>query len=99
MNAILQNQSESKEIVNHPVLAQKTTMQAIVQDRYGSSSVLKLRSIDKPEIGADEVLVRVRAAGVHIGDLHVMTGQPYPMAPSPRSRAFAIQARSSQTRR
>src|SRR4051794_28427568 len=66
--------------IDHPVLAQKTTMQAIVQDRYGSSSVLKLRSIDKPDIGADDALVRVRAAGVHVGDLHVMTGQPVPDA-------------------
>lgn len=54
-------------------------MRAIVQDRYGSSSVLELRNIAKAEIGVDDVLVRVRAAGVHIGDLHVMTGQPYLM--------------------
>src|SRR5438128_9960032 len=52
-------------------------MKAIVQDRYGSAEVLELRDIDKPGIGADEVLVRVRAAGVHIGDWHVMTGKPY----------------------
>ena len=27
----------------------------------------------------DDVLIGVRAAGVHIGDWHVMTGQPYLM--------------------
>ena len=32
-----------------------------------------------PTIGDDDVLVRVHAAGVHIGDWHVMTGQPYLM--------------------
>jgi NADPH:quinone reductase-like Zn-dependent oxidoreductase len=84
VNAILQNQYGSKVVqdlgdIDKPVPAQQTTMQAIVQDRYGSSNVLELRSIDKPEIGVDDVLVRVRAAGVHIGDLHVMTGQPYLM--------------------
>jgi NADPH:quinone reductase-like Zn-dependent oxidoreductase len=54
-------------------------MQAIVQDVYGSTEALKLRDIDKPQIGDDDVLVRVHAAGVHIGDWHVMTGQPYLM--------------------
>jgi len=54
-------------------------MKAIVQDTYGSSSVLELRDIHKPQVGEDDVLVRVNAAGVHIGDWHVMTGQPYLM--------------------
>ena len=39
-------------------------MKAVAQDTYGSPDVLELRDIDKPEIGDDEVLVRVRAAGV-----------------------------------
>ena len=52
-------------------------MQAIVQDRYGSADVLRLARIARPEIGDNEVLVRVHAASVHIGDWHVMTGQPY----------------------
>ena len=42
-----------------------TTMKAIVQDRYGSASVLTLSDISKPEIGDHDVLVRVHAAGVH----------------------------------
>jgi len=52
-------------------------MKAIVQDRYGSPEVLKLRDIDVPDVGDDDVLIRVHAAGVHIGDWHVMTGLPY----------------------
>ena len=52
-------------------------MKAIVQDEYGSTGVLELRDIDKPEIGDGEVLVRVRAAGVDRGVWHVMTGRPY----------------------
>lgn len=43
-------------------------MKAIVQDRYGSPHVLELRDIDKPVVKDDEVLVRVRAAAVNIGD-------------------------------
>jgi NADPH:quinone reductase-like Zn-dependent oxidoreductase len=54
-------------------------MKAIVRDTYGSAGVLELRDIDKPEIGDDEVLVRVRAAGVDQGVWHVMTGLPYPI--------------------
>ena len=54
-------------------------MKAIVRDSYGSAGVLELRAIDKPEIGDDEVLVRVRAAGVDQGVWHVMTGLPYPI--------------------
>ena len=56
------------------------TMQAIVQDEYGEADeVLRLEEIDKPEIGDDEVLVRVHAAGVDRGAWHLMTGLPYPV--------------------
>ena len=52
-------------------------MQAIVQDTYGSADVLQLRKIDRPQIGADEVLIRVHAAGVDFGVWHLMAGIPY----------------------
>jgi NADPH:quinone reductase-like Zn-dependent oxidoreductase len=55
-------------------------VKAIVRDEYGSPDVLELRDIDKPEIADDEeVLVRVRAAGVGRDVWHVMTGLPYPI--------------------
>ena len=52
-------------------------MKAMVQDTYGSAEVLELRDIDKPEIGDDQVLVRVRAAGVNPADWAIMSGLPY----------------------
>jgi len=52
-------------------------MKAITQDKYGSTDVLELRDVDKPTINDDEVLVRVEAAGVGIGDWLVMGGLPY----------------------
>ncbi len=53
-------------------------MKAIVQYRYGPpDDVLQFREIDKPVIGDDEVLVRVRAASVHPDVWHVVTGRPY----------------------
>lgn len=37
-------------------------MKAIVQHTYGSADVLELAQIDQPDVGDDEVLVRVHAA-------------------------------------
>jgi len=54
-------------------------VKAIVQDRYGSVDVLETRDVDKPVIGDHEVLVRVHAASVHIGDWVLMTGSPFVM--------------------
>jgi NADPH:quinone reductase-like Zn-dependent oxidoreductase len=54
-------------------------MKAIVQDRYGSTDVLQLQDVNKPEVGLDDMRIRVYAAGVHIGDWHLMTGEPYLM--------------------
>lgn len=54
-------------------------MKAIVQDSYGSADVLRLQEIDEPEIGDDDLLVRVHAAGVDPGVWHMMTGLPYLM--------------------
>ena len=54
-------------------------MQAITQDTYGSHDVLKLANVEKPQIGDDEVLVRVRAASIHVGDWILMTGSPWVM--------------------
>ncbi len=55
----------------------RTRMKAVVQDTYGSSEVLDLRDIAKPEIGEGDVLVRVRAAGVNPGDWAIMGGLPF----------------------
>lgn len=52
-------------------------MRAIVQDRYGSAGVLEARDIDKPVIGDGDVLVRVHAASIHVGDWILMTGSPF----------------------
>ncbi len=52
-------------------------MKAIVQEKYGSPDDLELREVDKPAVGDDEVLVRVRAASVHPDVWHVVSGRPY----------------------
>ena len=52
-------------------------MKAIRYDRYGPPDVLELADVDMPEIGGDEMLVRVRAASVNPLDWHLMRGKPY----------------------
>ena len=52
-------------------------MKAIVQDRFGSPDVLRFTDVDPPEIGADDVLVRVHAAAINPYDWHVLRGDPY----------------------
>jgi NADPH:quinone reductase-like Zn-dependent oxidoreductase len=54
-------------------------MKAIIQDRYGSPDTLEFREIATPAIGDDEVLIRTRAAGLHIGDAFAVRGSPFPV--------------------
>jgi NADPH:quinone reductase-like Zn-dependent oxidoreductase len=64
-----------------PLTAGGTTMTAIVQDHYSSApeDLFRVAEIDRPTIGDDEVLVRVRAASVDRGTWHIMSGLPYPI--------------------
>jgi NADPH:quinone reductase-like Zn-dependent oxidoreductase len=73
-----------------PSSATARTMTAIVQDAYGTEpeSVLRVAEVARPEIGDDEVLVRVHAASVDRGTWHVMSGQPYLM----RAAGFGVRA-------
>ncbi len=51
-------------------------MKAIVQERFGPPEALRLVDIDKPEVGADDVLVRVHAAALNPADWHILRGDP-----------------------
>ena len=54
-------------------------MRAIVQDVYGQpAEVLRPAEIATPEVGPDEVLVRVRAASLRVGNLFAVRGAPIP---------------------
>lgn len=52
-------------------------MQAVVQERFGPPESLRLMEVDRPEPGAGEVLVRVRAAALNPYDWHLLRGDPY----------------------
>jgi NADPH:quinone reductase-like Zn-dependent oxidoreductase len=64
---------------NDPAASTPRTMRAVVQDSYGSVEVLRMDEVAPPVIADDEVLVRVRAAGLDRGTWHLMTGRPYLM--------------------
>ena len=74
--------------MNNPAATTSTTMRAIVQDTYGTAAVLRLAQVARPRIADDEVLLRVRAAGLDRGTWHLMTGQPYLM----RIMGFGLRA-------
>ncbi|HLM40513.1 MAG TPA: alcohol dehydrogenase catalytic domain-containing protein, partial [Microvirga sp.] len=64
-------------MLTKPNPVRQDTMEAIVQDEYGSPDILELRDIDRPEITGEAVLVRVHAAGVNPGDWAIVGGLPY----------------------
>jgi NADPH:quinone reductase-like Zn-dependent oxidoreductase len=51
-------------------------MRAVVQDRFGPPDVLQLADTGLPEVGADDVLVRVHAAALNPADWHIVRGDP-----------------------
>ena len=96
MSASIRNRNVASDSITQvsPSSEHGSTMRAIVQDRYGSADVLHLSEIERPVIAEDEVLVRVRAASVHIGDVHMMTGMPYLM----RIMGFGLRAPKARVR-
>ena len=70
-------------------------MKAMLQGEYGEAQdVLRLGEIDRPEIEDDQVLLRVRAAGVDQGVWHFMAGVPYPV----RIAGFGVRAPKNPVR-
>jgi NADPH:quinone reductase-like Zn-dependent oxidoreductase len=52
-------------------------MKGIVQERYGlPERVLRLEEIQRPPVGDDDVLIRVRATSVNTPDWITVTGVP-----------------------
>src|SRR5438067_6338421 len=51
-------------------------MKAAVYRRFGPPDVLGIEEVEKPAVGDDDVLVRVRATSVNPADWHALTGTP-----------------------
>lgn len=51
-------------------------MKAAVRQTYGSPEVLRLEEVTTPTPADDEILIRVRAASINLGDWELLTGRP-----------------------
>ena len=56
--------------------AATSSMSAWRQSAYGGAAVVSSARVAVPAPGAGEVLLRVRATGLHAGDVHIMRGEP-----------------------
>jgi putative ABC transport system permease protein len=72
----------------------ETTMQAVVQDKYGETDVLRIEDVDRPAVADGEVLVRVYAAGLDRGVWHLVAGLPYPV----RLAGYGLRAPNNRVR-
>lgn len=52
-------------------------MKAIVCLEYGSPDVLKLKEVEKPTPGDDQVLIQVHASSVNAAECHIVRGEPF----------------------
>ena len=52
-------------------------MRAVVHDRYGPPTVLRLEDVDRPVPADDEVLVKVHATTVNRTDCHIRAANPF----------------------
>ena len=52
-------------------------MKAIVWTKYGSPDVLQLKEVEKPVPQEDEVLIKIFATSVTIGDIKIRTAAPF----------------------
>jgi len=50
-------------------------MRAIAIDAYGGSERLQMMELPIPEVGPNDVLIRVRAAGVNPADISIREGR------------------------
>lgn len=54
-------------------------MKAVVRSEYGDADVLWIARLARPVPKNDEVLIRVKAAGLDYGQWHLMAGKPLAM--------------------
>ena len=51
-------------------------MKAVVRYRYGPPDLLRLEEIPKPDVLDDELLIKVQAASLNLGDWEILTADP-----------------------
>jgi NADPH:quinone reductase-like Zn-dependent oxidoreductase len=56
-------------------------MKAVIHSRYGNPEVLQVTTLERPVPQKNEVLIRVKAAGLDDGQWHLTSGKPFAMPP------------------
>ena len=56
-------------------------MRAAFRSRYGPPEVVGIRQVEVPDLGVDELLIKVRASTVNRTDCHYRSGRPWIMRP------------------
>ncbi|MFT7465313.1 MAG: NADPH:quinone reductase-like Zn-dependent oxidoreductase, partial [Pseudohongiellaceae bacterium] len=74
-----ENSQQTSESSQQTSESSQQTMGALVHREYGSFDVLSVQQVPRPAPKHDEVLVRVRAAGLHVGDCFMVRGAPFVM--------------------
>jgi NADPH:quinone reductase-like Zn-dependent oxidoreductase len=54
-------------------------MKAVIRSEYGDADVLRITRLERPVPQSNEVLIRVKAAGLDRGQWHLMSGKPFAM--------------------
>nr|AIA12921.1 Zinc-binding dehydrogenase [uncultured bacterium] len=65
-------------------------MKAVRFHEYGSPDVLRVEEVEKPQPGADQVLIRVAVAGVNYADTMLRAGTYFTKPPLPLTPGFEV---------
>lgn len=57
--------------------ARRNVLKAVIHSSYGGPEVLQVTTFERPVPQKNEVLIRVKAAGLDYGQWHLMAGKPY----------------------